>query len=210
MTEEDEAALEAAVVVGSAATEAAEEVAEEASVVTGEVEVVDEVDLVTVEDEEVVVDEELQVAEAHQEDEEPPEAVDEVVLEEEPRAVPTLSSSLIDTLVSSLPKERSISWSLETWHPASRFMERSESASSRPLQKTELLQAKSNTEYGILSDPSLLLVCSVDWTTFTSRLARRCSTLVLPAVPRFRTLPISSALKVSSTRSNSRTVRDVI
>lgn len=175
MTEEDEAALEAAVVVGSAATEAAEEVAEEASVVTGEVEVVDEVDLVTVEDEEVVVDEELQVAEAHQEDEEPPEAVDEVVLEEEPRAVPTSSSSLIDTLVSSLPKERSISWSLETWHPASRFMERSESASSRPLQKTELLQAKSNTEYGTLSDPSWLLVSWEVWTTFTLDPVQRSS-----------------------------------
>ena len=51
MTEEDEAALEAAVVVVSAATEAAEEVSDYASVVTGEVEVVDEVDVAQAEEE---------------------------------------------------------------------------------------------------------------------------------------------------------------
>lgn len=57
--------------------------------------------------------------------------------------------------------------------------------------KAALKAPKSSTEFGILSVPSLLLVFLEVWTTFSSRLERKCCILVL------RVVPVSAMLLIS-------------
>ena len=139
----------------------------------------------------VVVVEEFQsaaVTEADEVEDEvlPLEVVVDVVVqgaaEAAQRAVRTLSSNLTDILVFSSPKARRACWSRRTWSLESL------STARRGFRLTEALMVRrSNTVCGILSVRSWLLVSLAVWTTFSSSLARRFSTLVPPVVPVFLT-----------------------
>ena len=114
-----------------------------------------------------------------------------VAVEESPVlvVVPTSLSSLTVTLVSSSPRARRCSSSPRTSPLESLSTARSAFLSRHPLVLTAPLP-RPNTVSGTLSVRSLLPVFSAVSTTFTLHQARRFSTSALPAVPRFRTLPI--------------------
>lgn len=115
--------------------------------------------------------------------------VDEVVESPVPEVDPTSLSSLTDTRVSSSPKARRCSWSPRTLPLASRSTARSAFPSRPPVLALMAPPPRPNTVSGIPSDRSLLPVFSAVSTTSILHQARRCSTSVLPAVPRFRMLP---------------------
>lgn len=164
----DEEDLEVVIEVGEVVDEAALEEVEE--VHPGE----------EVEEHQVVVavEEELQEAEA------PLEVVDEEELEE----VAMSLSSLTDILVSLLRKERNIYSSPRIWYLVKQFMEKRELASKVRLKKQMELPKRQNTEFGILSDPSWLLVYWVVWITFISNQVKKSCTWEQQAVPVLVTL----------------------
>lgn len=155
-----------------------------------------------------LVDEAVEVDEEHQAVvvvREAAHEVDEVVLEVVARCL----SSRIDTPVSSSQRGRNTFWSQRTSPQESRSMARRGSASRMHRQKTQRQHQRPNrnTEYGIRSDPSLPLVSSVGWTTFTFSQAQRFSTSVLRAELVCHTWQTSWARKESSTPLNSLTDR---
>ena len=98
-----------------------------------------------------------------------------------------LSLNLTGTLASSLRKPRRACWS-----PEISFLGSPSMAKNELLSKAPSPIPRSNIEYGTHSVASLLLVFSAVWTTFSSRLERKCYTLVPQAVRVLAMLPTSS------------------
>ena len=85
-----------------------------------------------------------------------------------PGVVRRLYSSLIDILVFSSPKGKTISSSRRTWSQEKVFMVRSEY-----LSRAASVTQKSSIAYGILSGVSWQRVYWVAWTRFSSNLEKR-------------------------------------
>ena len=115
-------------------------------------------------------------------------AVEDVGVQEELK----LSLNLTGTLASSLQKPRRACWS-----PEISFLGSPPMAKSKLLSKALSPIPRSNIEYRTHSIASLLLVFSAVWTTFSSRLERKCCALVPQLVRVSAMLPISSDRFVS-------------
>lgn len=127
--------------------------------------------------------------------------VDVVVGEDEaaPGEEPGPSSSPIPTPESSLPKAKTTCWLPKTSFLASLSTARSGYRSKLPNQRPQ----RPSTVSGTPSDLSWLLVSLVEWVTFSSSLAQRCFTSVLPVELLSAMLLTSLVRKALSTPWNS-------